>query len=58
MCDSAAWLEHGSLKMTGPAGQVIRGYLDHVTQHRGVAVPPPAPDPLIPVAPDTAVPAP
>ncbi len=58
LCDSAAWLEHGSLKMTGPAGQVIRGYLDHVTQHRGVAVPPPAPDPLIPVAPDTAVPAP
>jgi len=30
MCDRAAWLDHGEIRAEGPAGQVVRQYLDQV----------------------------
>jgi lipopolysaccharide transport system ATP-binding protein len=30
MCDRAAWLDHGEVKAEGPAGRVVRQYLDQV----------------------------
>jgi homopolymeric O-antigen transport system ATP-binding protein len=30
MCDEVSWLDHGHLRKTGPAADVVRGYLDVV----------------------------
>jgi len=35
LCDSAAWLEHGTLKADGPAKQVIGAYMRHVAEATG-----------------------
>jgi lipopolysaccharide transport system ATP-binding protein len=35
LCDSAAWLEHGTLRATGPARDVIRSYMKHVAENTG-----------------------
>jgi ABC-2 type transport system ATP-binding protein len=35
LCDSAAWLEHGTLRGTGPAKEVIGSYMRHVAQTTG-----------------------
>jgi ABC-type polysaccharide/polyol phosphate transport system ATPase subunit len=35
LCDSAAWLEHGELRVAGPAKQVIGAYMRHVAEQTG-----------------------
>ena len=37
LCQSAAWLDHGVLKTTGPARAVVRGYLDAVNEDEAAA---------------------
>ena len=44
LCDSGAWLEHGEVKEAGPAGDVIRAYLENVARNTGT----PMPDPAVP----------
>ena len=41
LCDSGAWLEHGELKATGPADEVIDAYMSSVARNTGTAVPDP-----------------
>lgn len=35
LCESAAWLEHGEIKASGPAPKVIEGYMRNVAAHTG-----------------------
>jgi ABC-type polysaccharide/polyol phosphate transport system ATPase subunit len=37
LCDSASWLEHGRLKKTGTASEVIKAYMSQVAEHTGEA---------------------
>jgi len=36
LCDEVAWLEHGVVRMVGPAGQTIDRYIDEVHEDRAV----------------------
>jgi ABC-2 type transport system ATP-binding protein len=50
LCENAAWLEHGQLKMIGKTPDVVDGYMTQVLEHTGEA-PPERPQDQLPFEP-------